>query len=177
MELVLCETAQLCDEIHQRRCHAPLLLTEHKGSQCLLGHSRLTHHLDALKRVSLPLYGEAWGWCPVTTPIAPCLHPTIQALVLSHEQSISPAMVHPIHLMFADQMNQLLVWALLHLFAHDAPPAVFVAIALPSLIGTNLVLSLVAPSSHSTPYLLLQFSSYLSSFTWCACCDVASFPK
>lgn len=92
------------------------------------------------------------------------MHPTIEVLVLSHEQSLSPAMVHPIHLMSVVLMIQLLVQALLHLFTHVAPPTVSDTIALPSLVCTTLVPFRVSPSAHATPSLLLPFSSYPSAF-------------
>lgn len=101
----------------------------------------------------------------MSTPAAPCLHPTVEVFVLSHEQSLAPTMVHPIHLMLAIQMNQLLVRALLRLFAHVAPLVVSIFVVLPSPVCVALVPFRVAPLAHATPSLLLTFSSYPFAFT------------
>lgn len=164
LELVLCQGAQLYVEIHQRSCCTSLFLADHQGPPCILGHLRLAHHLDALQWASQPLYGEAWGQCPVPIPVAPCLHPTIRKPILSHQQSLSPMRAHPINLIPAVQKNQLLVWAPLHLSACDVPPVESVVAALPSSVGVALILFIVSPSAHATPSLFLPFSSYLSTF-------------
>ena len=67
--------------------------------------------------------------------------------------------------MLAVLMNPLLVRALFHLFAHVAPPAIFVVVVIPSTVFTTLVPFGVAPLAHATPSLLLPFSSYPSYFT------------
>ena len=175
LESVHFETTQLCDEIHQRRCCASLLLVNHQGSQFLPGRPRLAHHLDELKQVIQPLSGEAWGHCPVPTPAAPCLHPTIQEPVLSHEQILAPARVHPILLMPVIQKNQLLVWELLHLSSCDVPPAESATATLPSDVGVALVISGVSPLAHATPYLFLPFSYDPSAFTWFTCHAATSY--
>ena len=85
-------------------------------------------------------------------------------LVLSHEKSLAPTMVHPFFLMPTVQMNQPLVRVVIRLFAHDSPPTVSTAAALPSLVGATLVLFGVSPLTHATPSLLLPFSSYPFAF-------------
>jgi len=105
-----------------------------------------------------PLFSEAWVQCPIITPTAPCLHPTVQEPILSHEKILAHVRVRPIPLMPTIQKNQLHVWTLLHLSACDVPPTT----AHPSPVGVALVLSGVAPSAHATPSLLIPFSSYFS---------------
>ena len=67
-------------------------------------------------------------------------------------------MGHPVHLMPAIQMNQLLVWALLCLFAHVTPPAISTIVALLSLVCVALVPFKVSPQLMQ---LLLFFSHSL----------------
>ena len=174
LDLTLCKTAQLYVETRRMRCCEFLLPFDLQGSQCLLGCLGLTHLLDVVKLVGWPFGGEAWGRYLVPTPVAPCLHPIVQKLVLSHAQSLSPVRVHLVHLIPVNQKNQPIVWSLLHLFACDVPPTESVVVALPSHVGTTLVLSGVASSTHATPSLLLPFSSYPSTFAWFACHTVAS---
>ena len=85
--------------------------------------------------------------------------------------------VHPVCLMPTVQKNQLLVWALLHLSAHDMPPVEFAIVSLPSHVGATLILSGVAPSGHATPSLLLPFSSYPSTFARCDYRAVSALPE
>ena len=96
--------------------------------------------------------------------------------VLSHDKILAPKMVHLVCLMLVVQMNQLLVRALLRLSAHDVPPVVSIVIALPSLVGTTLVVSGVAPLAHAAT-LLLPFSSYPSIFARCAYHATASLSE
>jgi len=57
------------------------------------------------------------------------------------------------------QKNQLLVQTLLRLFAFDAPPVESATTVIPSHVGADLSLSVVAPLAHATPSMLLPFSS------------------
>lgn len=90
---------------------------------------------------------------------APCLHPIVRKPILSHEKILAPVRAHLIRLIPYVQKNKLLVWALLHLSARDAPPAEFVVVMLPYSVGASLFLSGVAPLAHATPSLSLPFSS------------------
>lgn len=86
-------------------------------------------------------------------------------IVLYHERSLAPAMVHHVHLMPSIQMNQLLLHELFCLSTHVAPLDVYATTVFPSYVCVALVLFRVAPSTHATPPILIPFSSYPSTFT------------
>lgn len=104
------------------------------------------------------------------------MYPSVQVLALSLEQSLAPAMVHPVCLMPVVLMIPLPIWALFHMYAHVAPPIVPIFVALPSPICATPVPFEVAPSTHATPSLFPPFLVSLSSFGHFACHVVASFP-
>lgn len=85
-----------------------------------------------------------------------------------------PIRDHLFRLMLDFQKNELLVWELLRLFAHDAPLDESIVVVLPSHVSANLVLSRFSPSSHAilslSTYSILFLSLYLCIIHLLHCC-------